>query len=89
MPRIPGSGRSRVWTTCAAEVLRVAGVPSDEPSFRALDLNLEISQHGEMVCSPLISGPALLMRSPFEDPRMSGSTLAKQVRVLRRWRSGL
>ena len=35
-----------------AEVLRVAGVPSDEPSFRALDLNLEISPTREMVCSP-------------------------------------
>ena len=35
-----------------AEVLRVRGVPSDEPSFRALDLNLEISPTKEMVCSP-------------------------------------
>ena len=35
-----------------AEVLRVQGVPSDEPSFRALDLNLEISPTREMVCSP-------------------------------------
>ena len=35
-----------------SEVLRVQGVPSDEPSFRALDLNLEISPTREMVCSP-------------------------------------
>ena len=35
-----------------AEVARVRGVPSDEPSFRALDLNLEISPTREMVCSP-------------------------------------
>ena len=35
-----------------AEVLRVSGVPSDEPSFRALDLNLEISPTKEMICSP-------------------------------------
>ena len=34
------------------EVARVRGVPSDEPSFRALDLNLEISPTREMVCSP-------------------------------------
>ena len=34
------------------EVTRVAGVPSDEPSFRALDLNLEISPVREMVCTP-------------------------------------
>ena len=35
-----------------AEVLRVKGCPSDEPSFRALDLNLEISPSREMVCTP-------------------------------------
>ena len=35
-----------------SEVLRVRGVPSDEPSFRALDLNLEISPTREMVCTP-------------------------------------
>ena len=34
------------------EVARVRGVPSDEPSFRALDLNEEISPTREMVCSP-------------------------------------
>ena len=34
------------------EVTRVAGVPSDEPSFRALDLNLEISPVREMICTP-------------------------------------
>ena len=35
-----------------AEVERIKGVPSDESSFRALDLNLEISPTREMVCSP-------------------------------------
>ena len=34
------------------EVARVRGVPSDAPSFRAYDLNLEISPTREMVCSP-------------------------------------
>ena len=34
------------------EVARVAGVASDEPSFRALDLNQEISPTREMVCTP-------------------------------------
>ena len=34
------------------EVLRVQGCASDEPSFRALDLNLEISPVREMVCAP-------------------------------------
>ena len=34
------------------EVERVAGVASDEPSFRALDLNQAISPTREMVCTP-------------------------------------
>ena len=34
------------------EVRRVAGAPSDEPSFRALDLNQAISPTREMVCTP-------------------------------------
>ena len=35
-----------------AEVERVAGVTSDEPSFRAYDLNLAIAPTREMVCTP-------------------------------------
>ena len=35
-----------------AEVLRVSGAPSDEPSFRAYDLNLALSPTREMVCTP-------------------------------------
>ena len=35
-----------------AEVRRVQGVPSDEPSFRALDLNLALSPTREMICAP-------------------------------------
>ena len=35
-----------------AEVLRVAGVPSDIPSFRAYDLNQTISPSREMLCTP-------------------------------------
>ena len=34
------------------EVARVAGVPSDEPSFRALDLNQALSPAREMLCTP-------------------------------------
>ena len=34
------------------EVARVTGCPSDEPSFRALDLNLAISPTREMICTP-------------------------------------
>ena len=48
----PALGLVKSLAYMRAEVLRVAGVPSDEPSFRALDLNLEISPTREMVCSP-------------------------------------
>ena len=34
------------------EVERIRAVPSDEASFRALDLNLEISPTREMICAP-------------------------------------
>ena len=48
----PGLGIIKSVAYMRAEVLRVRGVPSDEPSFRALDLNLEISPTREMVCTP-------------------------------------
>ena len=48
----PGLGAIKALSYMRAEVARVAGVASDEPSFRALDLNLEISPSREMVCSP-------------------------------------
>ena len=48
----PALGLVKSLAYMRAEVLRVQGVPSDEPSFRALDLNLEISPVREMVCSP-------------------------------------
>ena len=48
----PGLGTIKSVDYMRSEVLRVQGVPSDEPSFRALDLNLEISPTREMVCSP-------------------------------------
>ena len=48
----PGLGVIKSLDYMRAEVLRVEGCPSDEPSFRALDLNLEISPTREMVCSP-------------------------------------
>ena len=48
----PALGLVKSLAYMRAEVLRVAGVPSDEPSFRALDLNLEISPTREMICSP-------------------------------------
>ena len=48
----PGLGIIKSLAYMRDEVLRVRGVPSDEPSFRALDLNLEISPTREMVCTP-------------------------------------
>ena len=48
----PALGVVKSMAYMRAEVLRVQGVPSDEPSFRALDLNLEISPAREMVCTP-------------------------------------
>ena len=48
----PALGTIKSVAYMRSEVLRVQGVPSDEPSFRALDLNLEISPSREMVCTP-------------------------------------
>ena len=48
----PGLGVIKSLDYMRAEVLRVQGVPSDEPSFRALDLNLALSPTREMVCTP-------------------------------------
>ena len=48
----PGLGTIKALSYFREEVARVAGVASDEPSFRALDLNQEISPTREMVCSP-------------------------------------
>ena len=48
----PGLGTIKSLAYMAAEVARVAGVPSDEPSFRAFDLNLALSPTQEMVCTP-------------------------------------
>ena len=48
----PGLGTIKALSYLREEVARVAGVASDEPSFRALDLNQEISPVREMVCTP-------------------------------------
>ena len=48
----PGLGTIKSLAYMREEVARVAGVASDEPSFRALDLNLEISPTREMLCTP-------------------------------------
>ena len=48
----PGLGVVKSVDYMRAEVLRVQGVPSDVPSFLALDLNLAIAPSREMVCAP-------------------------------------
>ena len=48
----PGLGTIKALSYMRAEVARVAGVASDEPSFRALDLNQAVSPTREMLCTP-------------------------------------
>ena len=48
----PGLGTIKSLCYMRSEVERVKGVSSDEPSFRAYDLNLTLSPVREMVCSP-------------------------------------
>ena len=48
----PGLGTIKSLDYMRAEVERVRGVASDEPSFRAFDLNLAISPTREMACAP-------------------------------------
>ena len=48
----PGLGTIKSVDYMAAEAARVAHVPSDEPSFRAFDLNCRLDPQKEMLCSP-------------------------------------
>ena len=48
----PGLGTIKALSYMREEVARVAGVASDEPSFRALDLNQALSPAREMLCTP-------------------------------------
>ena len=48
----PGLGTIKSLKYMREEVARVAGVASDEPSFRALDLNQALSPAREMLCTP-------------------------------------
>ena len=48
----PGLGSIKSVAYMRDEVARVAGVASDEPSFRSYDLNQALSPVREMVCSP-------------------------------------
>ena len=48
----PGLGTIKSLDYMRSEVARVAGVASDEPSFRAYDLNQALSPTREAVCTP-------------------------------------
>ena len=48
----PGLGSIKQLSYMADEVIRIAGAPSDEPSFRAFDLNQQLSPTREMIFSP-------------------------------------
>ena len=48
----PGLGTVKSRGYMRAEVERIRGVPTDEPSFRAYDLNQRLDPTREMVCSP-------------------------------------
>ena len=48
----PALGVVKSMAYMQSEVERIRAVPSDEASFRALDLNLEISPTREMICQP-------------------------------------
>jgi len=48
----PGLGSIKQLAYMEAECARIAGVPSDEPSFRAFDLNQALDPTREMIFSP-------------------------------------
>ena len=48
----PGLGTIKQRGYMRAEVERIRGAPADEPSFRAFDLNQNLSPTREMICSP-------------------------------------
>ena len=55
-----------------AEVERVAGVASDEPSFRAYDLNQALSPTREMVCSPSDLEACFVDEATYDGPVFVG-----------------
>ena len=86
----PALGVVKSLAYMRAEVLRVRGVPSDEPSFRAYDLNLAIAPTREMVCTPVrFSGVLSLTRRPMTGRCLLDSTLGRRRAGRRRSRTGL
>ena len=64
----PGLGTIKSLQYMRDEVERVAGVSSDEPSFRSYDLNLELSPTREMVCTPDDARACFVETLTFDGP---------------------
>ena len=64
----PGLGTIKSVDYMRAEVERVAGVPSDEPSFRAYDLNLALSPTREALCTPADLEACFVDEATYDGP---------------------
>ena len=64
----PGLGTIKSLAYMRAEVERVQGVSSDEPSFRAYDLNLALSPTREMVCTPADLEQCFVAEATYDGP---------------------
>ena len=83
----PALGTVKSLAYMRAEVERVKGCPSDEPSFRALDLISKSVRRGKWCVRPTICGRASRMRSSIAAWSISRSTLAKREAARPRRRS--
>ena len=68
----PGLKTIKSLAYMCAEVERVAGVASDEPSFRAYDLNQALSPTREMVCSPSDLEACFVDEATYDGPVFVG-----------------
>ena len=64
----PGLGSIKSVAYMRDEVARVAGVASDEPSFRSYDLNQALSPTREMVCTPSDLEACFVAEATYEGP---------------------
>ena len=64
----PGLGTIKSLDYMRAEVERVQGVSSDEPSFRSYDLNQALSPTREMVCTPSDLEACFVAEATYEGP---------------------
>ena len=64
----PGLGTIKSVEYMKHEVARVAGVASDEPSFRSYDLNQALSPTREMVCTPSDLEACFVDEATYEGP---------------------